>query len=441
MKHIFFDIETTDLHFIGQIINYAFVEIDDSWNMRSCLRGTVKLSRLQLPNPESIVATKTDIIRHNATADDEEHVAMSKIQQYIQSIVEFEDTRLIGYNSSKFDLPYLRTSFIRNGLNPYFGGSIKYGDLIHVVQKLVASNPTFYEAMFKKESGKPVTKLEMVAKSFNLLDTDQDHESLSDVLLTIKVAKFIAEHFGIDIRSYQAYEPRETAMVVRGYPFVNSSNVADDDEYSYYTLLQENRAQALWVNIKQFEDGAGRDAVSWFNKNSSSFFIKEEVVDPTWLERAKLARIGCAEINLNNFWPPKQCDIEQFIYKLPMNEIDAVYDAIWRKDLTLLKQLKSKYGSQLYLRHVCNTAPIEAVEQQIKDYALYRYGGKLKLGKDHLIGKYEGSSEFYPTYNQSLQQIERLSENPEHAHIMAQLKKYYLESPIATIAGTELKEL
>lgn len=443
MKHIFFDIETSDLHYIGQILDYAFVEVDEDWNVCSTLRGKIKLSRLQLPNPGSIVATGIDIIKHNEEAEDLEHVAMSKIQRYIQNIVDREDAKLIGFNSSKFDLPYIRTSFIRNGLNPYFAGAIKYGDLIHVVQKLVASNPQFYEALPKKESGKPSTKLEAVTKALGLLDVEQvqDHESYSDVLLTIKLAKQLAENYGIDVRYYSAYEALDLpTKVVRGYPYVDKNNVADHDDYSYYVLLEQNKAQALWVNIKDFEDGKGRDAVNWYNKNTSSFFIKEVVTDDDWKSRAEKAVAGCVDINLNSFWPKKVCDVEQFIYMLPMTEIDAVYDAIWRKDLTLIRQMRSKYGSQLYLRFLCNTAPIEDVEGQIKEYALYRYGGKLKLGKDHLVGNYEDPFEYYPTYKTMLTQLEELAKDDRYAHIMNQLRRCYENSPILTIAGKELRD-
>lgn len=443
MKHIFFDIETSDLHYIGQILDYAFVEVDDSWNVCSTLRGRIKLSRLQLPNPGSIVATGIDIIQHNELAEDLEHVAMAKIQKYIQAIAEKDDTRLIGYNSSKFDLPYIRTSFIRNGLNPYFAGAIKYGDLIHVVQKLVASNSTFSDKLPKKESGKPFTKLEAVSKAFGLLDSEkaQDHESYSDVLLTIKLAKYVAENYGIDVRYYSAYEVLDsTTKIVRGYPYVNRDNIADHDDYSYYALLEQNKAQALWVNIKQFEDGETRDAVNWYNKNTSSFFVKEVVTDESWKARADLAVAGCREVGLNNFWPKKVCDVEQFIYMLPLNEIDAVYDAIWRKDLTLIKQTRSKYGSQLYLRFLCNNAPIEEVESQIKEYALYRYGGKLKLGKDHLLDNYDNPFEYYPTYQALMSQIEETAKDEKYTHVMNQLKKCYENSLIFALAGKELLE-
>ena len=72
---------------------------------------------------------------------------------------------------------------------------------------------------------------------------------------------------------------------------------------------------------------------------------------------------------------------------------------------------------------------------------MYRYGGKLKLGKDHLVDQYDNPYEFYPTYTALLKQIDELAANPKNAHIMNQLKLFYQKSVIATIAGKELMEI
>ena len=72
---------------------------------------------------------------------------------------------------------------------------------------------------------------------------------------------------------------------------------------------------------------------------------------------------------------------------LPITEIDAVYDAVWRNDLTLIKQTKSKYGSQLYLRFLANTgefAPkvnIQVISNNLVDDSFYNY----TFGMPHLI--------------------------------------------------------
>lgn len=438
MNTIFFDLETTDLNPVGQILNYAFVEIDQNWNIKSCLRDKIKISRLQLPSPDSIVATHTDIFQHNKEAVDLEHIALAKIQKYVQGIVEWTDTRLVGYNSNRFDVPFLRTSMIRNGLNPYFGGSIKYGDVLHVVRRLACDNPTFYEKLAKRENGKPSFRLESVAKSLGLLDQAdiQQHESLSDVMLTIKLAKHLAEEYKIDVRTYTSYEVHKNNFdIVKVFPYVDENNQKVSDEYCYMAVLEHNKTQALWINLKRFEEGAERDSVSWYNKNTSALYVEKFLSGDVHKARASKAKAALAHINLQNFWPEKNCDVEQFIFMMPIGDIPALYDAVWRKDIFLLKEKKCKYASKLYLRFLANTSDVDQVESQIKDYAMYRYGGKLKLDKDHLE---DLPDSFHPTYVALLARIHELAKVPGNEHIMSQLKRFYETSVIATIAGAEL---
>lgn len=447
MATIFFDLETTDLNSVGQILNYAFVEIDDNWTVKSVLRDKIKISRLQLPSPYAILASQTNVTKHEAEANDPEHIAMVKIQKYLQSIVEWDETRLIGYNSNSFDVPYLRTSMIRSGLNPYFGGSIKYGDVLHAVRRLACDNADFYEKLHKKPSGVPSFKLESVAKSLGLMDANakQDHESLSDVLLTIKLAEHLAKNYSIDVRTYNSYEVTKNNFdVVKVFPFVDQNNQKVADEYCYMALLEQNKTQALWINLKKFEDGLGKGAVSWYNKNTSQFFVDKVLRGDQHKNRADIARKALSDVHLDNFWPDKNCDVEQFIYMMPINHISALYDAIWRKDLFLIKETKSKYASQLYLRHLMNTSDIDQVENQIKDYALYRYGGRLKIDKENFDASYqEGvySDSFHTTYNELLSQIEELSKDPNNLTLMTELKKFYEKSLVVSIAGKELSTI
>lgn len=447
MTSIFFDLETTDLNPVGQILNYAFIELDDAWNMRSVLRGTIKISRTQLPSPYAILATRTDILEHNASADDHEHVALAKIQKYLQNIIEWSDTRLIGYNSNKFDIPYLRTSMIRNGLNPYFGGSVKYGDVLHVVRRLVCDNQDFVSKLSKKENGKPDLRLEAVAKSLGLLDASdiQTHESLSDVKLTIKLAQYLAENYGIDVREYSSYEVSKKGFdVVKVFPYVDDKNQPVSDDYCYMALLEQNKTQALWINLKKFEDGLGKDSISWYNKNTSAFYVQDYISNADVRSRADRARKELSHINLSNFWPEKNCDVEAFIFMLPINQIGALYDAVWRKDLFLIKETQSKLASQLYLRFLCNTADVDQVESQIANYALYRYGGRMKIDKEDFDSVYTSgvyNPAFHPTYHELLFQINELAKNPDNTFLMNQLRKFYEQSVITTIAGEKLKSL
>jgi hypothetical protein len=447
MNTIFFDLETTDLNSIGQILNYAFVEVDADWNIKSMLRDKIKISRTQLPSPGAILATRTDIFEHNKEAKDPEHIALAKIQKYVSDIVEWQETRLVGFNSNKFDVPYIRTSMIRNGLNPYFGGSIKYGDVLHVVRRLACDNVEFLSKLEKREDGRPIFRLESVTKALGLLDPSeiQAHESLSDVMLTIKLAKYLAENYGIDVRTYSSYEIQHNRFdVVKVFPYTDEKGQKVSDEYCYFAVLEQNKTQSLLINLKKFEEGAHKGAVSWYNKNTSALYVQEYLKSDDLRKRADAAREALSDINLQNFWPPKNCDVEQFIFMMPIGQISALYDAVWRRDLYLIKETQSKYASQLYLRFLCNTADLDQVEKQLREYAVYRYGGKLKTDKENFDVSYQPgvySESFHPTYNELIAQIDELAKVPENAHIMAQLKTFYETSSIASVAGTELRAI
>lgn len=447
MNTIFFDLETTDLNTVGQILNYAFVEVDANWNVTSMLRDKIKISRTQLPSPGAILATRTDIFQHNAEAIDPEHIALAKIQKYLSDIVEWKETRLVGFNSNKFDVPYLRTSMIRNGLNPYFGGSIKYGDVLHVVRRLACDNVEFSSKLAKREDGRPIFRLESVTKALGLLDPSeiQAHESLSDVMLTIKLAKYLAETYGIDVRTYSSYEIQHNRFdVVKVFPYIDQNGQKVSDDYCYFAVLEQNKTQSLLINLKKFEDGAQKGAVSWYNKNTSALYVQEYLRNSDLRKRADTARDVLSDVNLQNFWPPKNCDVEQFIFMMPIGQISALYDAVWRRDMYLIKETQSKYASQLYLRFLCNTGDLDQVESQLKSYALYRYGGKLKTDKENFDASYQSgvySESFHPTYNELIMQIDELAKVPENAHIMTQLKTFYETSMIASVAGVELRAI
>lgn len=449
MRSIFFDLETTDLNPIGQILNFAFVEYDEEWNVKSSYNDKIKISRMQLPSPEAILSNRVDVIQHNNEAVDLEHIAMAKIQKYIQGIVEWNETRIIGYNSHRFDVPFLRTSMIRNGLNPYFGGSLKYGDMFHVIKRLACDNQSFKDALIKKSDGSISYSLESVAKSFKLLDESdvQEHESLSDVKLTVKLAKYILDNYGIDVRTYCAYEPLLQSGgydVIKVFPYRDENGNKVPDDYCYFALLQQNKTQALWINIRQFEDGLGKKSISWYNKNSSALFVSKFIKESGWKDRADVARKNLSHITLDNFWPEKNCDVEQFIFMLPINEISALYDAIWRKDLFLIKETRSKYASQLYIRFLNNTLDIDQVESTILDYSMYRYGGKLKLDKDNYQDVYTPgvyNKSFHSTYKELLNKIENYSKESKNSFLMNQLKCYYESSIVAAIAGKQLMNI
>ncbi|MEX0595201.1 MAG: hypothetical protein WD512_01795, partial [Candidatus Paceibacterota bacterium] len=204
---IFFDLETSDLNFVGQILNFSFIVIDTKWNITQELNGEIKINRLQLPRARAIAANRINVLEHQKSAKFTESQAMTKIAEFLQ---EFSNNcgsnlgQLIGFNSANFDLPYVRTSLIRNGLNPYF--KVQNRDLLLVAQKLWISNEKFRATItqYAEANSLPANlKLETLCKAHQLLAGKQLHESRDDVLLTIELAKAFSDLYGVDVRNFE----------------------------------------------------------------------------------------------------------------------------------------------------------------------------------------------------------------------------------------------
>ena len=190
MYAIFYDLETTDRNCIGQILNYSFILVDDELKPIDEISGLVRISRLQLPEPGAILANRTDVLEHQRVAQDNERLAMQKISDFIWSCIRRAKgaVAFAGYNSSRFDLQYLRTSLIRNGFNPYFDNKLSARDLLHVVQKAYLTSEELRSKVREVRKGekKLSLSLETVTRALELLDGVQAHESRADVLLTIR---------------------------------------------------------------------------------------------------------------------------------------------------------------------------------------------------------------------------------------------------------------
>lgn len=471
MRSIFFDLETTGLNPCAQILNYSFITVDDNWEIESEHNGSIHISRLQLPNPYAILANRVDVESHQKEGNPSEAQAMLAIRKYIQEIVDTsrEPVNLIGFNSNRFDVPFLRTSMIRNGVNPYFGQGIIYRDVLHAAQKLALSNPDFLDKIDTGRTdsdGNRKLSLRLAHLTDIFFGAVQLHESRDDVLLTIKLAKLLAEEFDIDIRTWSSYEvTKEKPGMVRlkEFPSFDAKHHRDDtDRFAQETLVcyESNKNYSLWISLermkelqtklaedKDLEFGRAevKDCVLWFNKRASSFYTTDE--SPTLSdedsELVESAReiVSDWDIHLKNFWPPKNCDVECFIYDLSFDGMDAVGDAIQGGDLSYLKRLNEEHANTIYMRHFLNTTKNTdkpSVKKALEQYALYRYGSRMKVDKTDTESVFDENDPimndaFHESYNELMTVIEEKMKNGgADAQLMESLKKFYEESPMAT---------
>lgn len=455
MISIFFDLETSDLHFVGQIINYAFITVDDDWNEISRLTGNVKISRNQLPVPRAILANRVNIIEHNDGNVDEEHIAMLKIRQYLEKIYTEspEPVALIGYNSCRFDLGYLRTSMIRNGLSPYIGYDIKYKDVLYPTQFLATQKDCNFLDRIKDSDGNYELRLESVSQNMGILDGAQLHESTFDVELTIKLARYYIEEYDLDVRFFESYQGRgneKNSIVRKVYPDKDVKYHKEHGEAgnAYVACLLSNKRYAIWVDLEKYEKGLGRDSLSWCHKDNSSFFIESKIEDREDLQLVyEKAKKEFSDLTFDNFFPKKNCDIEQFIYDISFEEIEALNVAIWYKKIDMLRLLDSSNALRVYKRYLLRTRglPEQTDKALFLKYALYRYGGRFKISKWNPDSVYEEgvyNADFHDTWNELILDINTLieeSDNDEDIGLLNALKQFYYESDVYKIAGKELE--
>ena len=180
--------------------------------------------------------------------------------------------------------------------------------------------------------------METITKSFGLLEGAQTHESSDDVELTVKLAEYLAHRYKIDVRKYNGYEAgtfeRSGKILNTVWPNYDLSSPEQFDS-TPHILLQANHRYTLWVNLQKFKEEPDRSAIRWVKKGTGPFFIHptdpfEE--RPEWKELAVKAKKELSGYNLSNFFSRSTCDIDQDIYRLDFDALDALSSAIWHGD-------------------------------------------------------------------------------------------------------------
>lgn len=454
MTIIFFDLETTDREFCGQILNYSFIRTNNNFQIEAELNGDISLSLLQIPSPEALLTNRVKILDHQARNFQSEPQAMLSILNFIQdSIFESKDqVYLAGYNSTRFDLPYLRTSFIRNGLNPYFSGKIKYCDILHLVRKAYLSNLDFPAVVNADDNSKLSLSLEVVSKSFGLLTGVQTHHSRDDVILTISLVETLNHKYSVHPASFNAYEARNGEKLILAlspnYELTNSERAIEKP----LGLLSESYRASLWVDLLRYQAGESRAAISWFNKNGGQL-IKQDRKESLneYLQLLDKAKLEFKGITPDNFFAKSSCDIEQDIYRLDMQKISVLSQYIWNKDKSVLEAVKDKDLQDLISRYwlAYGLDPDKRGDRwqdKLKSYAQYRYGGlRFQLPKNLPNDLTAEAKEIcYHTslinIKSSIQKLLQIKTNNEDTEILNQLVIYIDNSQISSLLRDSLLE-
>jgi len=444
---IFFDLETSDSNPIGQILNYSFIAVDGNYKIIDELSGLIKISQLQLPSPGAILANRIDVQGHQEEAQDREAQALAKITRFLQSVLERTraPVSFVGYNSSRFDLNFLRTSLIRNGFNPYYKGQLVSRDLLHLVRKAYTTHETFSTIMRESRKGEErlSLSLESVGRALEVLQGAQLHESRADVLLTIDVARWFSDNTGLHIGTFDAYEALRLHSTVRsGAVYVVAEpqyDLAAHDpiKHTPMSLLDADHRSALWIDLDAYAREPSPRAISWRSANRHDLFTSGQALrDDTYISLARRAIDQFKGITLKNFFEKSTCDIEQDIYRLDFDDMDALCTAISTGNRGAIAKCTNKDARVLWVRYCLANAPfLNGDEKQrsiFKQYAEHRYGGTLQISKN----RSEESLKNHPTLDELLDEIDRVqdasmaeSKRGDFA-LMESLRRFYVESAV-----------
>lgn len=461
MHSIIFDLETTDRNFIGQILNCCFIEVDESWNEVSRFEGAFRISPLQLPSAGAILANRTPVMDHQRSAPFTEPEGLRKVAEYLEGVIERnpgERVPLLGYNSSKFDIPYLRTSLIRNGINPYFGGKIVNRDVLHGIRYLSATRTEFprrpHAVQTPEEPPRLSLALETITRAFGLLDGAQAHHSSADVELTIALCKELQARFGFDARRYEAYDGRRLHDLARGGRILCGLGV----EYSLESaeiaqkrpliLLHHDNRSGLWVDLDRYRERQGRDAIQWCGTASSWL---EAVPHPTPTkeleELAASARKEFSALRVDNFFEETTCDVELDIYRVDFDGIRVLHEAIWDANHDAVRAHPRKEVRVLFVRHQMNKidwsgARSERERELLRRYVEYRYGGMCNVSKSHRGELATADGSRHPAAHETIAELvadveRRLSEPGKEGdrELLLQLKEFYAASPLLALVA------
>jgi DNA polymerase III epsilon subunit-like protein len=393
--YIFYDFETSSSDLLGQIFTYAFIITDHTLAIVDTWTGCIKPNRTQIAEVGAILTNHLNIDVLTQTGATEYDTAKELYAKLTSLIQTHGHATLIGFNSNKFDLQFLRNLLIRYGFNPYFKGKLQNLDILQWVEHLAFEHPDTYPwTLATTDSLAPYYSftLENTATAFHLLTTAQTHDAYDDVVLLIELVKVLQTTFGQLIGQFAPIHlpagVYKNDHFILGKQKVRQFNAHPDDElthfvYRYWIGLDLQKKSKLMLDLDAFDqlpEGATTDqlltCMKYINDNKHYFHLhplthhEEQYYGPI-IEKASYTT-EIKTITLEKYFKltEKDWDIEYQIHQLGFERIDTLhdaiaqlasdptrYDAIIKRIWTGSKDPKDKYLVQLFNRAYLNIHP------------------------------------------------------------------------------------
>jgi len=362
---IVFDLETSSIHTVGQILNLSFIVVNREYRIKEELNLDFKLSKTQIPDPEAIKINQVDVLQDGYS----ELAGFGRVEEFLLSYTEKQPCILAGHNSTKFDIPYLRTGMIRNGYNPYLGSNLQNKDTLHFFKYLAIANKEFREALVV--DGRTSCGLQNIAKVFGKT-TERAHHSRDDVLLLLEILEEAEKRFDKNIWDFESYQARGSEKKGSVYVMYNLDKTSSEIVSSPITLIDANKNYRLFCDLKLFNQDKP-EAIFWVSAVDGFMITDKREIESPQIKALAARAVEAAEgVTLDNYFDEKTCDVEQFIYMLNFQEMRAIQESIHRGDDTLREQLNSSNVEEILKRYRINQNI--ATTEEVEEYVKYRYG-------------------------------------------------------------------
>jgi len=213
-------------------------------------------------------------------------------------------------------------------------------------------------------------------------------------------------------------------------------------------FLDSNYRYSLWVDLDAFEKK--RKSLRMAKIDSGALFSDGILIsDEHWDSVANNALEKFSKVDLSNYFTETECDIEQHIYRVDFSNIKALNQLIWHAGETELTipDAKRILGRFRLTNYEVNGKQDDVFAKRLKDYALYRYGGQMRIdrGQDYedKLNESFPKKSFHPTFNALVNEINSLYETSTDSDkkLLGSLKRFYFESEIYSLAGKDLEQI
>ncbi len=190
---VFYDIETSGIDIVfDQILQFGAILTDE--NLVEVDRFEIRCQLLPwiVPSPKALLVTATPVQRLEDGSLPDFYTMMQRIGERLNV---WGAATFVGYNSMRFDEPFLQRAFWQALLPPYLtvtGGNARF-DLLPIIRATAHFRPGLLSIPSNK-NGKPSFRLDALAPASGF-NTHRAHDAMGDVEATLFLARKIARGF------------------------------------------------------------------------------------------------------------------------------------------------------------------------------------------------------------------------------------------------------